>query len=415
MRLRLASVLMVIAFAGCDVDVPNGLFACGQPADCPADYFCWSSDSRCYDSKEPPCEPRACEEVISEFAALGISIECGSLPDGCDGSIDCGSCPPGTECGANGQNFTCGCAENTCASFGGGAECGFIPTRCGGPEPTVFCGGCFGDYVCIDNRCVCPPGATCDPGCPDGEPTYPCARNECSPPGGLPDGCGGLAHCPPCSNGEACVLSEALRYECVGDCTCKAQGVECGNATICGSLTPCGTCADNGFGSGYRCESGRCVCEDQFEPNDSFDDFALVCGEGASSQCLQEAWSLDLSATLHGQSDVDYYALRVLDASTPIIAQVSGGSSSHRVYLAYLCPDGDDGMQDCSASTDSVDDVKFCVVEGNDIGIQRRCDQDSSQIGTVLVGVESKEFRGQCDPYQLKVFATYQLEVPVSF
>jgi hypothetical protein len=414
MRLRLALIVSMTTLAACDVSIPNGLFACGQLSDCPADYFCWSSDSRCYDTKEPACEPKTCEQVISEFAGLGISIECGSLPDGCDGSIQCGNCPEGTVCGANGKNFTCGCAENTCASYGGGAECGFIPSQCGAEEQ-IFCGDCFGDYVCLDNRCACPPGATCDPGCPGGEPLYPCSKNECSPPGGLPDGCGGVSHCPACSNGEDCVLSSQLRYECVGDCTCEAAGVECGSATICGSPALCGTCADNDFGAGYRCESGRCVCEDQFEPNDSFDNFALVCGEGAGLQCLQEAWSVDVPATLHSKADVDYYALRVLDASTPIIAQISGGQSKHVLYMTYLCPDGREGMVDCSASTDSMEDLKFCIGAGNAMGIQRRCDDSSSQIGTVLVGVRASEFEGDCDPYQLKVFATYEVPLLISF
>lgn len=415
MRTRLALMAAVAALVGCDVTIPNGLFACGQPSDCPTGYFCWSSDSRCYDSKEPSCEPKTCEQVVSEFADLGISIECGSLPDGCDGSIECGSCPPGTECGANGQNFTCGCVENTCSNFEGGAECGFVPTRCGDPGAEVFCGACFGDYVCQNNRCVCPPGANCDPGCPDGEPLYPCAKNECSPPGGLPDGCGGVSHCPPCANDEDCVLSDELRYECVADCTCEAQGIECGNATICGSLTPCGSCADNGFGMGYRCESGQCVCEDQFEPNDTFDTFALVCGDGAGSSCMQEAWAIELDATLHSASDIDYYALRVLDGSTPIIAQVSNGSSDRVLYMTYLCPDGREGMIDCSGETESIQDVKFCTTTGDTIGILRRCDDTSAQLGTVLVGVRAKALGTTCDPYHLRVFATYQVEVPVSF
>ncbi|HSN81377.1 MAG TPA: hypothetical protein VLS88_02260 [Polyangiales bacterium] len=418
MRLRLSLLFVVMGLAGCEVAIPNGLFACGQPSDCPTGYFCWSSDSRCYDTKEPPCQPKTCEEVIAELTATGFEVECGSLPDGCDGSIQCGECPAGTECGANGQKFACGCAENSCASFEGGAECGSIPARCGdgGAQDTISCGDCFGDYVCVDNRCVCPPGVDCDSGCPAGEPLYPCTKNECSPPGGLPDGCGGLANCPPCSNGEDCVLTEELRYDCVGECTCEAQGVECGTTTICGSPKLCGTCADNGFPAGYRCESNQCVCEDQFEPNDSFDTFSLVCGESIGFNCNQEAWQIEFSATLHDSNDIDYYALRVMHASTPMVAQVSNSLSEHVLYMAYLCPDGRDGMIDCSSSTDSIEDIKFCVADGNAIGILRRCDDDvSSGLGTLLVGVGSKELRNDCNPYRLSVRATYQVEAPVSF
>lgn len=414
MRWRVALTVWLAGLAGCDVSVPNGLFACGQASDCPADYFCWSSDSRCYDTKEPPCEPKSCEQLLSEFAGLGITIECGALPDGCDGSIECGSCPQGSVCGANGQSFVCGCAENTCASYGGGAECGFIPSECGGSED-IFCGDCFGDYACVDNRCVCPPGANCDPGCPGGEPTYPCTTNECSPPGGLPDGCGGVSHCPSCPNGDDCVLSEQLRYECVGACTCQAAGVECGSTTVCGSPTLCGTCTDNGFAPGFHCVSGRCVCEDQFEPNDSPDNSVLVCGEGAGLQCLQEAWTVPLTATLHSKTDVDYYVLRVLDASTPIVAQVSGGATQRLVFMTYICPDGREGIVDCSGSTDSIGGIEFCVGKAATTGILRRCDESSSKIGTVLVGVRGVELQGECDPYELDVFATYQVPIVVAF
>ena len=430
MRLRFALILGFVVLGGCDLAVPNGLFGCGQPTDCPSGYFCWNSDSRCYDSKEPPCVPKTCDQVIGDFASLGIPIECGSLPDGCDGSIECGGCAEGSVCGANGQNFICGCEENTCANFAGGAECGVIPTRCGGQSESVFCGNCLGDgFVCTQNECVCPAGVNCDTGCGDRcvgqevcvdgqccEPTYPCADNECAPPGGLPDGCGGVANCPPCGTGADCVLSEASVYECLGDCTCEAHGVECGNTTVCGSPTLCGTCADNGFEGGYHCDGGRCVCEDAFEFNDSFTSVALICGEETSLNCMQDAWGVDLQATLHSSKDIDYYALQVLDSSTPLIAQAYGGESDRILSMTYLCPDGFEGIDKCSESTDSVGGIKFCVSETDTVGIERRCDSSaSSEIGTVLVGVEAKEFETDCDGYGLNIYATYATELPVEF
>ena len=426
MRSRLTVILAVVTLCGCDISIPNGLFGCGQPTDCPSGYFCWNSDSRCYDAKEPGCVPKTCDQVIGEFASLGIAIECGALPDGCDGSIECGGCAAGDVCGANGQNFICGCDENTCASYGDGTECGAIPTRCGGEDATIFCGGCLGKFVCFQNECVCPAGVDCELECGDRcvgeeicvdgqccEPTYPCTQNDCSPPGGLPDGCGGVAHCPSCTNGEDCVLSDDLVYECLGDCTCQAQGVECGNATICGSPTLCGTCADNGFAEGYRCETGLCVCEDAFEYNDSFDTFALVCGEGTGFDCMQAAWGIDLQATLHDSGDVDFYALRVLDAPTSIVAQAFGGSSDRVLYMTYICPNGGGGLSGCSGSVASVQGVEFCVALGDTIGIQRRCGLSvGSDVGTVLVGVEADVFRADCDPYGLNIFATFGNSVP---
>jgi hypothetical protein len=280
----------------------------------------------------------------------------------------------------------------------------------------MSCGNCFGEYLCQDNQCVCPAGATCDTGCDGGEPTYPCTQNECSPPGGLPDGCGGVTHCPSCANGDSCVLSEDLLYNCLGDCTCEAQQIECGNAVVCGSPRLCGTCADNGFEGGYYCEAGRCVCGDPFENNDSPGSPAVVCGEGTSLNCMQDAWGIDLQATLHSPQDIDYYALEVLDAPTPIIAQAYGGRSDPILYMAYLCPDKSGGMDKCSGSTDSIGGIKFCIAEGDTIGIERRCDSGAiGSIGKVLVGVAAREFRGTCDGYGLNIFATYGTEVPVEF
>ena len=426
MRIRLALILGLAVLGGCDLAVPNGLFGCGQPSDCPSGYFCWNSDSRCYDSKEPECAPKTCDQIMSDFASLGINIECGAMPDGCDGSIECGGCAEGSVCGANGQNFMCGCQENSCATHDGGVECGPIPTRCGGQEEAIFCGACLGEFVCVDNECVCPPGVDCDDGCNDAcrgeevcvdgsccEPTYPCAQNQCSPPGGLPDGCGGLAQCPSCGDGEECVVGDEFVYECLGDCTCEAKEVECGSAAICGSPTLCGSCADNGFKGGYHCESGRCVCEDPFEFNNTFQTFALVCGEGTGLSCMQDAWGVDLQATLHDSSDIDYYALEVLDSPTPIIARAYGGASDRILSLTYLCPDGFEGMRDCSGDVDEVQGIKFCMVTGDNIAIERRCDGGtSSAMGTVLVGVTAKEFRGECDAYGLNIYATFGLEVP---
>ena len=424
MGLRFALILSLVALGGCGLAVPNGLFGCGQPTDCPSGYFCWNSDSRCYDSKEPDCTPKSCEQVLTEFASLGIAIECGSLPDGCEGSIDCGGCAEGSTCGANDQNFVCGCEENTCSSVG--AECGAVPTRCSGGGGTMFCGSCLGEgMACLDNTCVCPPGVVCDgcggrcaaeEVCVDGEccePTYPCTQHECAPPGGLPDGCGGFATCPPCANGEDCVLSDGLVFECLGDCTCEAQGKECGSAAICGSPTLCGTCADNGFEGGYYCQDGRCVCEDPGEPNDSFESATLICSEKTVPNCTQDAWSIDHQATLHSDKDIDYYELRVLDARTPIIVQAYGGSSERTLSIAYRCPDGLDGMDECSGDTDSIQGLKFCTVDGDNIGIERRCDSGAGTAnGTVLVAVQAKEFRTDCDAYGLHVFATYQIGLP---
>ena len=36
----------LLGLGGCELLLKNGVFACGQPSDCPTGYFCWSSDNR---------------------------------------------------------------------------------------------------------------------------------------------------------------------------------------------------------------------------------------------------------------------------------------------------------------------------------------------------------------------------------
>ena len=425
MVLRLLLVVSLLALGGCDIAIKNGLFACGQPSDCPSGYFCWGSDNRCYDSKEPDCDPKSCEQVMADFASVGIMIECGSLPDGCDGQIECGSCPEGTTCGANGQNFVCGCEEVSCVSAG--AECGDVSTRCS-EDGIIDCGPCLGDgKVCSNNECVCPPGEDCDDQCGgrcqgeeecvNGEccvPTYPCLQNECSPPGGLPNGCGGTAVCPPCQNNEECVFTEDLRFECLGDCTCEANGVECGNATICGELTPCGSCQDQGYGDGYRCDGGRCTCEDPFEYNDSVTKARTVCSpELPGWNCMQDAWSVDLQATLHSSDDLDFYRLEVLDANTPIIAETYGGVGQRQLLVGYACPDGNQGMIGCHGEMESSGGLEFCTSTEGVVGIERWCEsQSGAGVGTLMVGVLPDDYAGECADYGLKIIATYGIGLP---
>ena len=415
MHRYIALVIAAIVVAGCEVSIPNGVFGCGQSQDCPGDFFCWSSDNRCYDAPEPGCVQQSCEQAIQALSAADIEAECGTLPDGCDGTIDCRDCPNGTVCGANGQNLLCGCEENTCVTFGGGAQCGEIPTRCADDAREIFCGDCLGLEICEGNRCVCPAGVDCDGACGgcaagevcvDGEccvPAFPCTDNECSPPGGLPDGCGGLAQCPPCSIGEECVLGSDSRYACLGDCTCEAQGIECGPATICGANTLCGTCEENGFDA-PSCVGGRCVCKDMYEGNRKLSSAALVC----SDNCLQDTWGLGLVATLHDAGDFDFYKLEVLDSTTPVVLEVLDGESDYNLGLSYLCPDGSVGIEECSGAVGTIEAVRFCLETGQrTVSVTRSCPGGaSSTSGTVYVAVWASSFRGVCDQYDFTVYAS---------
>jgi hypothetical protein len=128
---------------------------------------------------------------------------------------------------------------------------------------------------------------------------------------------------------------------------------------------------------------------------------------------MQDAWGVDLQATLHSSNDIDYYALQVLDSTTPLIAQAYGGKSTRILSMTYLCPDGFEGIDNCSGSTDDIQGIRFCIAAGDIVGIERRCDSSaSSEMGTVLVGVQAEEFRADCDGYGLNIYATYQNGLP---
>jgi hypothetical protein len=149
----------------------------------------------------PPCTPTTC-------AAQGDN--CGTIADGCGGSLNCGSCPGYQTCGGGGAANVCGCTATTCAAQG--KNCGSIADGCGG---TLSCGSCSGYQTCggagVTNVCGC--AAT----------TCAAQGKNC---GSIPDGCGGTLNCGTCS----------------GSNTCGGGG----RANVCG-CTPQVTCADVGW------------------------------------------------------------------------------------------------------------------------------------------------------------------------
>jgi hypothetical protein len=415
MRRLWFSALSLALLGGCSFQPPNGVFACVAETDCPSGYFCWNSDGRCYDAKEPElrCEPSSCADVVSEFASIGVSVECGVLPDGCEGVVECPPCEAGDTCGANGQMFMCGCEPNSCSSVG--AECGEVEVGCG-IDDVLDCGSCPGDLDCENNRCVCPEGQDCDAGCgscADGEvcvegeccaPLFPCAENQCSPPGGLPDGCGGFVECHPCADSEECELDPAtVTFDCVDNCTCEAQGIECGTAALCGASQFCGLCGDP---SAPLCDDGRCVCDDRFEPNDEPSRAARV---DCSSDCKLADLQLEVEGTLSDAGDIDFYEIEVGHRSDwAVRVDVQGLDSTREIYLGYICPDGSEEISDCSGSSSSLGNSKYCIEDGkNTLRLVQACESSSGAPATVIVGIGSKEgeFRGPCDKYTLALSA----------
>lgn len=416
MNARLSILCFLTLLSGCGFSLPNGVFSCVGPSDCPSGYFCWNSDSRCYDAEEPEvtCEPDTCEQIFESFTTLGVLVECGTFPDGCDGVVECPPCGAGETCGANGQNFVCGCEPATCPSVG--AECGSVPVGCGA-EGTVDCGVCPGDLVCGDDfRCICPDGEDCDSGCDGGcepgevcvdrqccTPTFPCADNECSPPGGLPDGCGGMVECGGCAAGTCEFQSETLSYACVDDCSCEARGIECGTPSICGESQLCGVCD----GSTPVCDGGTCVCSDLYEPNDGPSGAAQLPCKGS---CGINAILAEGEGTLDRSGDVDFYEIEVVHSrDRGLQVEVQGLKSTREILLTYVCPDGSDQLEDCSGSSSSVGNTKYCIEDGsNTLRLIQSC-SGTGQPAQVIVGIGSKdgEFSGPCDDYTFTISSFY--------
>ncbi|NMO15073.1 hypothetical protein HPC49_08220 [Pyxidicoccus fallax] len=107
---------------------------------------------------------------------------CGTIPDGCGGTLNCGTCGSGELCEAN---VCVTCTPTTCAQEG--KNCGSIADGCGG---TLDCGACSGTDVCSSNVCV-----SCTP------TTCAAQGRSC---GTLSDGCGGTLSCGTCSEGSTC-------------------------------------------------------------------------------------------------------------------------------------------------------------------------------------------------------------------
>lgn len=146
--------LVGFGLVGCSVNIPNGVFGCFEHEDCPSGFECWS-DSRCYDTPDPGCQPLSCDQIVDIFSFAGVTVECGDLPDGCGSTQSCDTCEDGESCGATaGSNpFLC-CVPGECEAdpcIEAAAQCGSV----GG----ALCGECadvgLAAYQCVDNQCVC--------------------------------------------------------------------------------------------------------------------------------------------------------------------------------------------------------------------------------------------------------------------
>ena len=155
-----------------------------------------------------PCVPATC-------AAQGAT--CGSIPDGCGGTLDCGNCAAPDTCGGGETSNLCGCTPTTCADQG--AICGSIPDGCG---DTLDCGTCSST----------------------GQPLDPCGN-------GLPS----------CSDDSYC-----------------AQGCTPDNTMVAGVCNPVGREFCEGF-AGFQCftPGTECLSANLSWPSGACSDYAGLC------------------------------------------------------------------------------------------------------------------------------------------
>jgi hypothetical protein len=202
-------------------------------------------------SETGTCIPLSCKD---------IGANCGPVADGCGGLLDCGTCTAPFICGGGGTSSVCGnpfvkgdagtaCTPRTCADVG--ANCGTIGDGCGG---SLDCGTCTAPFICggggIPSVCgnsfikgdagsACTPIKTC--------PTGAC--------GTIADGCGGSLSCGTCTaplicggGGVPSVCGNPFVTP-DGGTTCKPKtcadyGANCGYVGDgCGGTAgPCGSC-----------------------------------------------------------------------------------------------------------------------------------------------------------------------------
>ena len=165
------------------------------------------------DGSTPPCVPTTCE-------ARGA--HCGTVPDGCGGTLSCGTCQNGQSCGGGGTPNVCGegaCIPRSCEALG--KNCGQVSDGCG---ETLECGTCLGGQTCGGGGSPNVCGESCTP-----KSCETLGRN-C---GEVSDGCGGTLSCGTCADGF----------------TCGGGGTE----GVCGK--PCAACP-----AGFTCDGqGTCI------------------------------------------------------------------------------------------------------------------------------------------------------------
>ena len=218
------------------------------------------------------CEPT---EKPSECVALGKN--CGVIKSECGGNVDCGKCQAPQVCNPNG---ICGapCTPLTCATITNPPTCGTVPDGCGGTVgPCGMCPNPQSNYICVNNTCC--PKRTCA-----GYYKGMCGTK-------LDDGCGGTVNCAcgsggtcsattPGTTGTCCVNTNVCQpgtcnTTVTNSCTNKTTPCVCASGQWCDTTTSPGTCRDCTAFPGISHEPGQ--LNDVCSNGPAFDNDTVSC------------------------------------------------------------------------------------------------------------------------------------------
>ncbi len=296
---------------------------------------------------DPVCTPTTC-------AALGK--DCGTVSDGCGGTLDCGTCGPGQVCTSN----VC-CTPTTCGALG--KDCGTVSDGCGG---TLTCGTCGTGQVCASNLCCTP--TTCG-----------ALGKNC---GTIPDGCGGTLTCGACGSGQTCVsnVCAASPGAAAYDATlraprCIGPGTFCDSGTLLNGRGTKGPEANAPNTINGSCADGT---SGTYHVDESLDRLKVVAVDGGSltagKQARIEATVWAYSAYASDKLDL-YYAADATNPAWVFIGTLTPAAAGAQTLTAtYALPAG--GVQavrgtfryggSADACTtggyDDHDDIVFAVV-----------------------------------------------------
>jgi hypothetical protein len=225
-------------------------------------------------SKVCDIETHRCIEPKSSCSALGA--QCGTVKTSCGIHISCGDCPASQWCDPQTHQCTT-CTPVTCQDLG--YECGSAWNGCGPYAANLSCGDCANSEVCNTALHVCEPACTA----PSDATVCAAAKANGVECGYVTNGCGGLANCGGCPNGQRCG-TRGVANRCEPEETsveCLVLGQNCGTLqSACGNTVSCGTCSGtdvcnaNGV-CGPRCVPQTCASAD----------YQGKCGVGLDDGC----------------------------------------------------------------------------------------------------------------------------------